>query len=184
MYKAEFSPRQVTCPRQKGAVLEQWKEISEFHQYLVSDQGHIRRVEGREVARRKNQTDTVYVGLSRHGKQYARAVALLVAKAFLESGPYSHWDTPINLDGDRWNNCVDNLAWRPRWYARQYHQQFKSRYGNSIERPIHDMSSGEVFDNSWDAAVKNGLLERDIVLAILNRTYTALTFQQFRVEGY
>ena len=103
-----------------------------------------------------------------------------MAKAFLPEvrGPF---DTPINLDGDRHNNRVENLVWRPRWFAIKYNRQFRYPYPNPITMPIVDLKSGEISENSLDCAKRYGLLEDDLVLSILNRTYVWPTYQEFGI---
>lgn len=160
---------------------EEWKAIRNFENYSISNLGRVRfEKSGRILALNQNQFANVYVGLFRDGTQYHRSVALLVAKAFIprQFGPY---DTPINLDGDRWNNRVDNLVWRPRWFAIRYNQQFRHPYINPIPYPIQDVKTGVVSENSFDCATRYGLLESDLVLSILNRTYVWPTYQEFTV---
>ncbi len=161
--------------------MEEWREIEGFPDYAVSNYGEVKRIStGRILAYKVNQYGVVYVGLMRSYKQRQRSVALLVANAFLDRHS-DVLDTPINLDGDRHNNRVDNLAWRPRWYAVKYNRQFRERYPNPIDEPIGDLKTHEIWRNSFECAIANGLLERDVVLSILNRTYTAITFQQFGI---
>ena len=160
---------------------EEWKSIRNFDNYSVSNWGRVRSERfDRFLVLSQNQYDVVYVGLVRDGIQYHRSVPLLVANAFIprQFGPY---DTPINLNGDRWNNHVDNLVWRPRWFAIKYNQQFKFPYEHPIIYPIEDIKTGEVSQDSFDCAKRYGLLEKDLVLSILNRTYVWPTYQQFRV---
>jgi hypothetical protein len=135
---------------------------------------------GRILSLNVNQTGVLQVGMMRDGRQYHRSVPLLVAKAFLP--PLSKaFDTPINLDGDRYNNRVDNLAWRPRWFAIRYNQQFRQPVENPIDMPIIDLKTREVSQNSLECAKRYGLLERDLVLSILNRTYVWPTYQEFGI---
>lgn len=160
---------------------EQWETIELFEDYAVSSFGRIRsRLTGRILSLNENQFGLLQVGLMRDGVQHHRSVPLLVAKAFLlyEPGPF---DTPINLDGDRHNNHVDNLTWRPRWFAIRYNQQFKYPYENPIVDPVVDLKTGEVTANSFECAKKYGLLERDVVLSIMSRTYVWPTYQEFGV---
>jgi hypothetical protein len=160
---------------------EKWKSIQNFENYSVSDWGRVRSEKsGRILALSQNQFDVVYVGLVRDGKQYHRSVPLLVANAFIPR-QFEPYDTPINLSGDRWNNSVSNLVWRPRWFAIKYNQQFKFPYEYPIIYPIEDIKTGEVSQDSFDCARRYGLLEKDLVLSILNRTYVWPTYQQFRV---
>lgn len=161
---------------------ENWKPIEHFPDYSVSDHGRIRTDKsGRILSLSPNQFGVVQVGMMRDGEQRHRSVPLLVAKAFIipPAGPF---DTPINLDGDRFNNHVDNLAWRPRWFAIKYNQQFKPPHdGYSIEEPIVDLKSGVVSENSFECAKQYGLLEKDLVLSVLNRTYVWPTYQEFAI---
>jgi len=161
--------------------MELWEPIELFPEYSVSNRGRIRTDKsGRILALSENQFGLLQVGLMRDGLQHHRSVPLLVAKAFLPYVP-GPFDTPINLDGDRHNNAVENLLWRPRWFAIRYNQQFKRPYENPILAPIIDLKTGEISENSMDCAMRYGLLEKDIVLSILNRTYVWPTYQEFGV---
>jgi hypothetical protein len=160
---------------------ERWREIDLFPGYSVSDHGRIRSDRWTKLlSLNVNQYGLLQVGLMRDGIQHHRSVPLLVAKAFLPAIP-GPFDTPINLDGDRLNNHVDNLMWRPRWFAIKYNQQFRYPFDNPITSRIVDLKTGEVSDNSFDCSMKYGLLEKDLVLSILNRTYVWPTYQEFSV---
>lgn len=161
--------------------MEHWKEIPEFPGYSVSSRGRIMNTRTERILRlSQNQSDTVTVGLMKDGKQLHRSVALLVATAFIPqlSGVF---DTPICLDGDRKNLHEHNLMWRPRWYAVSYNQQFEHPYAKSIHLPVENLSTKERHRNSWEAAIYNGVLEKDLVLSILNHTFCWPLYQQFRV---
>jgi NUMOD4 motif len=182
LHKARACPRPL---KNFGAiVVETWKEIDRFPGYSVSDNGRIRTDKtGRILALNVNQYGVLQVGLMRNGIQFHRSVPLLVANAFLpkDAEPF---DTPINLDGDRHNNHIANLAWRPRWFAIKYNQQFRYPYEAPIESRIMDLKTGEISENSFECAQKYGLLEQDLVLSILNRTYVWPTYQEFGVLEY
>ena len=161
--------------------MEHWKPVPEFPTYSVSNQGRIRNDStGRIMALLVNQYGVVNVGFFCSGILYKRAVAKLVAKAFLPEPKLSSFDTPINLDGDRCNNQVDNLMWRPRWFAVKYNHQFHNDL-RGFKKPIVDLKTGERFETSWDAAIKYGLLDREILVATMNNTYVWPTYQRFRV---
>lgn len=162
-------------------MIEVWKPIDLFPEYSVSNYGQIRSDKsGRYLALNLNQYGVLQVGLMRERVQHHRSVTLLVARAHLPpvGGPF---DTPINRDGNRLNNRVDNLLWRPRWFAIRFNQQFRWPYENPILSPIIDLKSGEVSDNSLECAKRYGLLEKDVVLSIMNRTYTWPTYQEFGI---
>ena len=104
---------------------ERWAPIEGFPLYEVSDQGRVRNVKtGHIKIPQINQAGIVNVLLVARGEQSRRSVAVMVAEAFLPEPPQTWNATPINMDGDRTNNWVDNLEWRPRWFAIRYHQQF------------------------------------------------------------
>lgn len=158
---------------------EQWRSIPGFN-YSVSNYGRIRSDRsGRILSLVVNQYGVVCVGMMRDGEQRHRSVPLLVARAFLEV-PFEAFDTPINLDGDRHNNHVDNLVWRPRWFAIRYNQQFRDPYRFTIPNRIEDVKTGDISENSFECAKRYGLLEEDLVLSIFNRTYVWPTYQEFR----
>ena len=161
--------------------MENWREIDFFPGYSVSDHGRVRADKsGRILSLSENQYGLVHVGLMDRGVQYHRSVPLLVARAFLPQDN-ELFDTPINLDGDRHNNRLENLMWRPRWFAIRYNQQFRQPYENPIHSKIIDLRSGEVSENSFECACRYGLLEQDLVLSILNRTYVWPTYQEFGI---
>ena len=165
----------------KQLQFEEWAPIEWFPEYEVSNYGRVRtNKSGRILRLNMNQSGLLQVGLMHEGEQKHRSVPLLVAKAFLPPPPRA-FDTPINLDGDRSNNHVENLLWRPRWFAIRYNQQFRYDYDNSILSPIVDLKTGEVSENSFECAKRYGLLEKDLVLSILNRTYVWPTYQEFGV---
>lgn len=160
---------------------EDWKSVHEFPRYSVSTLGRVRNDNNNRImAQTLNQQGIPMVGFSSCGDYHKRSVAVLVASAFLPR-PFGPYDTPINLDGDRTNNAVENLMWRPRWFAICFHKQFRKRYHSPINRPIIEMKTKEVSGNSLEACIKYGLLEQDLVLSIINRTVVWPTYQEFRV---
>jgi hypothetical protein len=157
-----------------------WEVIDAFPDYSVSSSGQIRNDEtGRILVLTRNQRGIIIVGLMRNGIQHKRAVALLVANAFLPPPTPSTFDTPIHLDGDLSNNNIENLMWRPRWFAIRYHKQFHTpRTGRS--NPVQETQTGQFFNDSWEAATRYGLLDKEILMAITNRTYVWPTYQLFK----
>ena len=160
---------------------ERWKPIERFPGYSVSNLGRIRADKsGRSLSLNPNQFGVIQVGLMRDGEQWHRSVPLLVAKAFVPPSGEA-FDTPINLDGDRTNNRAENLLWRPRWFAIKYNQQFRMPHPHRIKRPIIDLKTEEVCGNSLECAKMFGLLEDDLILSIMNRTYVWPTYQEFGI---
>lgn len=164
--------------------MEQWREIEEFDHYLVSDQGNVASTEDHNAMLKQtlNQQGIPSVGLRSTGdhKTYRRAVARLVANAFLPPPHEDHFDTPINLNGDRLDNRAVNLEWRPRWYAIKYHKQFEQEGFHKANMRIKELTSGRIFESPAEAAVEFGLCYTDVILSAVNETYAILTFHNFR----
>lgn len=160
-----------------------WEPVAGFPGYSVNPLGQVRKDDtGRVLHTRLNQYGVPYVGMMRGWDQCNRSLPRLVARAFLPT-PSHIFDTPIQLDGDPRNCRADNLMWRPRWYAVQYKRQFEEPYENPINEPVHAIHERERFPNSFAAACRYGLLEREVVLSVMNRTPAWPTYQNFeRVE--
>lgn len=161
--------------------VETWSEIRDFPNYIVSNQGRVQnRTTQRLVMPTQNSNGVVIVGLMYDRKQYKRSLALLVATEFVPQPQRESFDTPIHLNGDRADNCADNLTWRPLWFARKYmKQEFDGP--PSVAEPIVDVETGEVYKDSWHAAIFNGVLDVDIALGMHNNTYVWPTGQVFRL---
>lgn len=112
-------------------------------------------------------------------KQHKRSVSLLVANTFLKVKPNEYFDTPINKDGDKYNNHVLNLTWRPLWFARKYVQQFPNGIAG-YTRAIEELDTLERFENPLMAAVQFGLLEMEIVASLSTYAPVFPTNQRFR----
>jgi hypothetical protein len=153
---------------------EHWVTVEDFPGYSVSDKGRVRNDStGRILALTENQYGVVKVGMSKDGKQHARSVALLVAKHHLEKPPdETVFDTPINLDGDRHNNRVENLM---------CHKQFEEGQRKGFKVPIQVLSTGEIFPNSMAAAMRYGILAEDTVRSVILHRHCFPTFQKFKV---
>lgn len=161
--------------------MEEWRPVRSFEGYTISNRGRVRNEEtGRIMALTRNQRGIYQVGLMRGAIQHKRSVTALVADTFLPSPEDPMFDTPIQLDGDRANNDVTNLLWRPRWFALKYRLQFHAP-PKGFRHPVVEIETGLTFPTSWDAAIKYGLLDLDILVATINRTFVWPTGQSFRV---
>jgi hypothetical protein len=161
--------------------METWRVIPEFDRYSVSDRGQVRNDDtGRIMKLSMNQYGVLTVGMMYRGTQFRRSVPLLVATEFVPGGT-EIYDTPINLDGDRFNCRANNLTWRPRWFAVKYNRQFVEPYYAPIDRQIRNVKTGEVFVNSLECAKWYGVLEEDLVESISYRTFVWPIMQEFEV---
>lgn len=161
---------------------EIWKDIYGFPGYAVSNLGRVMNTDQERLKiASPNQAGIMSVLLMKDTQQFRRSVARLVAERFLQPPRQSHFNALIHLDGNKENNAADNLAWRPRWFAVKYHQQFLPGGKRGFRKPVVDLKTGETFPTSWEAAVKYGLLDHEIMTSVFNRTYVFPTGQQFRV---
>lgn len=160
--------------------MERWVPIAEFPGYSVSDHGRVRNdTTGRVMAMLRNQAGVIHVGLVKEGRQYKRSLAKLVAEVFLQRNTLDHFTTPIHRDGNPENNHFSNLDWRPRQFADAYHRQF-NRWP-LVGRPIRDSNTGERFRDSWEACMKYGLLDRDVLSSVVNGKSVKPTYQTFEM---
>jgi hypothetical protein len=163
---------------------EEWLVLHEFPDYAVSNQGRIMSVRTELIKTPSlNQQGIPSVLLVEGKLQFRRAVALLVAEAWVHK-EQRHFNTPINLNGDRRDNHPDNLVWRPRWFAIKYHQQFRPGYMPAINEPIREVISRREFKNSLEASVTYGILDTEIFLAVANRTVVFPTNQEFELVSW
>jgi hypothetical protein len=157
--------------------------FEEFPMYTVCSNGEVLNNESLYILKpHMNNVGVVYISLQDVDHiQRQRSLAKLVATAFLPKPEYidQDFDTPINLNYDRWNCAVENLIWRPRWFAYQYHQQrdFAFRYHNTT--PIRDLETGEVYQGTAEICMKFGLLEQHLRRAIIMELKVFPTLQEF-----
>lgn len=159
--------------------MEDWVPLLGYPGYSASSLGRIRNDRrDRLLAIGQMKTSYAYVSLIKDGSQVNRSVAKLIGESFLPSPQNASFTTPIHFDGDLSNCRVDNLDWRPRWFAIKHTMQFR-RDLPSYPDPVREIRSGETFDNCWNAVFEYGLLYMDLVLSIYNKTYVFPTMQSY-----
>lgn len=91
-------------------IAEYWRTIPSFPVYSASNLGRIRN-EGTGRIMHVYMTPRGYLGLTlrRDNKPINQAVHRLVAETFL-GGPHPGLDVN-HIDGDKTNNCIENLEW-------------------------------------------------------------------------
>lgn len=139
-----------------------------FSLYSVSDQGRVMNVNREQMLSPSiNKRGLPYVHLydgSGGGKN--RTVSTLVAKSFLDPPYLDHYDTVIHKNGDREDCRAENLAWRPRWFAIEYHQQFDRKAHLYFERRVLEATTNTIYDTITEAAAAHGVLRRDVKYTI------------------
>jgi hypothetical protein len=141
--------------------------IPEFEQYGIRIDGDVMNLETGRRLRQHESNGHVYVGLNQGGMTYPRLVSRLVALTYLPS-PWEPriFNTIIHHDYDHKNNHVNNLSWRPRWFALKYYEQGMNLDDPTkvlrVMRPIKVRHGVEVFPTSKFAAITYGVLETEI----------------------
>ena len=159
--------------------MEDWVPLLGYPGYSASTQGRIRN-DRRERVLTVVQLPTTYgyVGLIKDGIQVKRSVSKLIGDTFLPKPPQPSFNTLTHFDGNLSNCCVDNLDWRPRWFAMKHTMQFR-RELPIYPDPVRELKTEEIFDNAWDAVFQFGLLYMDLILSIYNKTYVFPTMQTY-----
>lgn len=156
--------------------------IEDFPGYLVDREGRIfsERTD-RQITPSKTRQGLAKITLHRDGDPHTRALAPIVAKAHLYNDHDPDvFNTPIHLDNDPLNNHVDNLAWRPRWFAIKYQSQYWNLEFRHSRVPVEDTSTGIVYDSIMDVCQKFGVLFVDVMNSCGRGTYVFPTWKVFR----
>lgn len=160
---------------------ERWYELDEFPDYAVSDLGSVHNIKtGMPRKTSINQQGIVKITLYQGRELITRSVAVMVAEAFVE-GKSEFFNTPIHLDGDRENCTADNLMWRPRWFAVQYHRQFESDVFHNMDVHIRDVATGMEFYSVKDACMHFGLYYNDVYRSYVHNEETRFMRRQFEL---
>lgn len=163
--------------------MEDTKIIEEFPDYAIARDGTVYTIShGRPRRPSKTQQGAVKITLYRDGVPYTKSLALLVAKAWLYNDHDPEiFDTPIHLDNDPANNHVDNLAWRPRWFAVKYQQQYWNEEFRYSRTRIENIHTGEVFESIMDVCQAHGLLFVDVFKSCTKGTPV---FPSWKIFGF
>lgn len=124
---------------------EVWKDIPGYLGYQVSNYGRVR--SPRQVLKPREHTHGYHrVSLSLNGKETDHYVHRLVADAFI---PKVKGKTEVNhIDGDKANNCVENLEWADR-SVNELHKLYELEHGNA--RKVKCVETGKVFRSISEA---------------------------------
>jgi NUMOD4 motif len=149
--------------------MEQWLPLAGYPGYEASDRGRIRNSRKHVLTPSCKSGDTrPFVGLVVNGVQVQRNLSLLICRTFWDR-PKESFDTPIHLDGDLSNCRIDNLVWRPRWFALRHIRQFRLNLGET--GAVRDINTGIVYDNTWHVVFTHGVLYNDVIMSIVNKTW-------------
>ena len=153
---------QEPCTNAKEEI---WKDIPEFEGiYEVSNMGRIRSLSRIVRSGRGNRINPTVilkpaigqwgyeqVCLRKDGKKYTKRVNRLVAQAFIPNP--NNLPQVNHIDGDKTNNCVDNLEWCDASHNMKH--CFDNRMSNWTTK-IRIIETGEVFNSKAECARKIG----------------------------
>ena len=123
--------------------IEYWRTIPSFPVYSASNYGRIRNEgTGRIMHVYVDTRGYLSLTLRRDGRQIIQRVHRLVAEAFL-GGPHPELDVN-HIDGDKTNNCIENLEWCTR------EENIRHAVSNGLRqgprrKPIRIAETGEEF---------------------------------------
>lgn len=149
-----------------------WKSIDENPNYIVSNNGRVRRVGCDRDHSTRIHDGYELVDLYSNGRRSTRRVHRLVANAFLPNP--DNMPEVDHLDGNKTNNSADNLEWvstkencRRAWengLAKPSYGMLGKRNPNSGRNgiPFRIIETGEVFETAMECAEKIGGNHRHI----------------------
>lgn len=151
-----------------------FRRIPEVPRYAVDAFGAVVNLDTDRLLRPcSNQQGRYYVGLYVNGERRICPVAFLVARAFLDPPPSEYFDSVIHHDYDLSNSHVDNLSWRPRWFAMKYHHQGHRLglytfwpYSWVRRKQVINLDTNEVVGNAWITCMFYGILLHDLFASI------------------
>lgn len=162
--------------------MEETKPIEGFPEYVIDRAGTVYTVaSGLRRKPSKTREGALKVTLYREGRPYTKSLSLLVAKAWLYNDfDPDIFDTPIHLDNDQSNNHVDNLAWRPRWFAIKYQRQYWNEEYRFSRVKVQDVKTGERYEGLMDVCQKYGYLYMDVIRSCTKHDEVFPTWRKFR----
>ncbi len=161
--------------------MENWEPIEDFPGYEVSDQGNVRNASNLYcLGVYDNGGGYLQVVMRKEGRNAARAVHRLVANAFHGEEPRDY--IPVHIDGDKTNNTIENLTWKPRWFSMKQNKQKRQEYPKD-SRKIHMHKTNQIFDNALECAEAIGGLEEMVLIAAqsANTRYMGSDFSFIRL---
>lgn len=161
-------------------MVKKWKELDEFPDYAVSNEGDIHNIKtGMPRRMSVNQQGIVKISMYKNGNELVtRSVAVLVASAFCE-GQSLVFNAPIHLDGDKHNCKASNLMWRPRWFAVLYHRQFQSPEFHNSNVHILEENTGKEYYSIKEACMDLGQYHNYVYRSYIHDIEVPITGHRF-----
>lgn len=163
---------------------EEWVELPGYGHYAVSTHGRVMNINRDHVlhARPNAQGISMVSLIDDEGVRVTRSVALLIARTFVPRDYRPTFDAPINLNGDRMDCRIENLIWRPRWFAVRFHAQFGEERFHRDDVEIQLVGTDEIYQGWKPPCVAHGILYRQVIETCHNRDFSTYpTHQRFRI---
>lgn len=150
---------------------ETWVSCVFYENYEVSSHGRIRHARSKAIKRPSlNQNGIPYVQIwdLNLRKNVGKPVAALVAEAFV---PRDHADftTIVHLNADRTDMRLENMVWRSRSFAINYHRQIVDRDGKEfVDHTFECIETGDQHHSTYQVAMSEGVLPSAIFSSVLN----------------
>ena len=147
--------------------------IKEFPNYKINKDGDIISIRSGKMLKAsiyKNRAGkyTTCVRLSTNGKGYTRSIGLLVAKTFIPNP--KGYKTVKHIDGDNFNNNINNIEW----------------CGNrgAAQRKVICVNTGKTYNGAREAAEDNYISKASVYLVCNKKMFSAsgLVFKYFDEE--
>lgn len=137
-------------------MIEQWKNISEFPNYAVSNLGNIKNIITNKIlVGGKDKDGYRQVTLIKNGKQFNRRICRLVALTFIDNPnnlpQVNHKDERVD------NDNVNNLE----WCTAAYNNTYGNRLNNS-RKPVICIETQQQYKGLREAEKCTGILHTSI----------------------
>lgn len=162
--------------------MNELKTIKEFPDYGVAKNGSVYNIANQKVRRVSyTREGAVKITLFRDQKPHTRSLTKIVADTWLYNDfDPEIFDTAIHLDNDLSNNHVDNLVWRPRWFAVKYQKQYWNEEYRYSKVRVQDVKSVKIYQTMMEACQTHGYLYIDVLRSCTKGDEVYPTWRQFR----
>lgn len=119
-------------------MVEEWRVVSRNPRYEVSNQGRIRKVTTKRLKKYElngNGYPSIRLGYGKAATGTRYNIHRLVAEVFLPNP--DNYPVVNHIDGDKLNNCVDNLEWC------SYAHNNKHAYDHGLKTPYQRRISND-----------------------------------------
>lgn len=140
---------------------EEWRQMVGHPKFLVSSKGRVSDRNGKIFAQRITKKGYATICLCENGEKFCIRVHREVAKAFLPLD--GERDLVNHKDGNKTNNCVENLEWcTAKENSNHAYQVLGVKNEPRGEVPVVCVETGETYRSMSDASRKTGVARQDI----------------------